>query len=71
MSELVRPGRVEASVAVPEGVLLTRVVVGQGIHLVESVTGLGRVTVKMDIHGDGVLMDKLVYPSLMVLRFTP
>ena len=45
MSQLVRPGRVEASVAVPEGVLLTRVVVGQGIHLLESVTGLGQIVV--------------------------
>ena len=39
MSLLVLPGRVEASLAVPEGVLMTRVVVGQGIHLVELVTG--------------------------------
>ena len=39
MSLLVWPGRVEASLAVPEGMLITRVVVGQRIHLVESVTG--------------------------------
>ena len=69
MSLLVRPGRVEASLAVLEGVLLTRVVVGQGIHLVELVTGLNRVIVKMDVYGDGGFMTKLVYPSLMVLRF--
>ena len=67
MSLLVRPGRVEASLAVPEGVLMTRVVVGRGIHLVELVTGLSRVVIKMDVYGDGILMRKLAYPSLMVL----
>ena len=69
MSQLVRPGRVEASVAVPEGVLLTRVVVGQGIHLVESVTGLGRVTVKMDVHSDGVLSCFLTFVALDIKLF--
>ena len=70
MSLLVRPGRVVLSLAVPEGVLITRLVVDQRIHLVESVTGLSHVFIKMDVYDDGVLMRKLVYPSLMVLRFT-
>ena len=38
MSLLVRPGCVELSLAVLEDVLMTRMVAGQGIHLVEAVT---------------------------------
>ena len=35
----------------------------------ELVTRLNRVIVKMDVYGDDGFMTKLVYPSLMVLRF--
>ena len=63
-------GRVVVSMAVPDGVRVTRVLVDQGVHLAELVAGLSRVLVKMDVYGDGVLMRKLLYPFLMVLRFT-
>jgi len=70
MSLLVRPSTVELSVAVPEGVVVTRLVVGPGVHLREAVTGLSRVLVKLDVYGDVLLWSKLVYPTLVVLRFT-
>ena len=70
MSLLVRPSTVELSVAVPEGVAVTRLVVGPGVHLREAVTGLSRVLVKLDVYGDVLLWSKLVYPTLVVLRFT-
>ena len=70
MSLLVRPSTVELSVAVPKGVAVTRLVVSQGVHLREAVTGLSRVLVKLNVYGDVLLLSKLVYPTLVVLRFT-
>ena len=56
MSLLVRPNQVELSFTVRQGVVLTRVVVYQGIHLREVVTGLNQVLVRIDvaIWGHGV-----------------
>ena len=70
MSLLVRPNHVELSLTVPRGVVVTRVVVHQGITLREAVTGLSRVLVRMDVYGDFVLIRKLSYPTLMVLHFS-
>ena len=70
MCQDVLVGRVVVSMAVPDGVRVTRVLVDQGVHLAELVAGLSRVLAKMDVYGDGVLMRKLLYPFLMVLRFT-
>ena len=70
MSLLVRSNLVELSLTVPQGVVITRVVVHQGIHLREMVTGLSRVLVKMDVYGDLVLIRKLCYQTLMVLHFS-
>ena len=70
MALLVRPNRVELSLTVPRGVVVTRVVVHQGITLREVVTGLSRVLVRMDVYGDIVVVRKLSYPTLMVLHFS-
>ena len=70
MSLLVRPNQVELSFTVRQGVVLTRVVVYQGIHLREVVTGLNRVLVRIDVYGDMVLVRKLSYQTLMVLRLS-
>ena len=69
MSLLVRPSQVELSLAVPEGVVVTRVVVNQGIHLREVVTGLSWVLIKLDVYGDVLLVTRLAYPTLMMLHF--
>ena len=66
MSLLVRPNRVELLLTVPRGVVVTRVVVHQGITLREVVTGLSRVLVRMDVYGDIVVVRKLSYPTLTV-----
>ena len=70
MSLLVRPNRVQLSLTVPRGVIVTRVVVHEGIVLREVVTGLSRVLVRMDVYGDIVVVRKLSYPTLMVLHFS-
>ena len=70
MSLLVRPNRVELSLTVPRGVIVTRVVVHEGIVLREVVTGLSRLLVRMDVYGDIVVVRKLSYPTLMVLHFS-
>ena len=70
MSLLVRPNRVELSLTVPRGVIVTRVVVHEGIVLREVVTGLSRMLVRMDVYGDIVVVRKLSYPTLMVLHFS-
>ena len=70
MSLLVRPNRVELSLTVPRGVIVTRVVVHEGIVLREVVTGLSRVLVRMDVYGDIMVVRKLSYPTLMVLHFS-
>ena len=70
MSLLVRPNCVELSLTVPRGVVVTRVVVHQGITLREVVTGLSRVLVRMDVYGDMVVIRKISYPTLMVLHFS-
>ena len=67
---LVRPNQVELSFTVRQGVVLTRVVVYQGIHLREVVTGLNRVLVRIDVYGDMVLIRKLSYQTLMVLHLS-
>ena len=69
MSLLVRPNRLVLSLTVPQGVMITRMVVNQGIYLRE-VTGLSWVLVKMDVYGDVVLISKLAYQTLLVLRFS-
>ena len=70
MSLLVRPSRVELSLAVPEGVMVTRVIVNQGVHLREAVTGLSRVLIKLEVYGDVLLIARRSYPTLVVLRFS-
>ena len=70
MSLLVRPNRVELSLTVPRGVIVTRVVVHEGIVLREVVTGLSRVLVRMNVYGDIVVVRRLSYPTLMVLHFS-
>ena len=70
MSLLVQPNQVELSFTVRQGVVVTRVVVHQGIHLREVVTGLSQVLVRMDVYGDVVLVRKLSYQTLMVLHFS-
>ena len=70
MSLLVRPNRVELLLTVPQGVVITRVVVHQGVHLREMVTGLSRVLVRMYVYVDIVLIRKLCYQTLMVLHFS-
>ena len=71
MSLLVRLNRVELSLTVPHGVVITRVVVHQGIHLREIVTGLSRVLVKLDVYGDIVVIRRQSYQqTLVVLHFS-
>ena len=70
MSLLVQSNQVELSFTVRQGVVLTRVVVYQGIHLREVVTGLNGVLVRIDVYGDMVLIRKLSYQTLMVLHLS-
>ena len=70
MSLLTEPHEVELSVSVPEGIAMTRVLVERGVYLLEVLLGVGRVTLKLSVYGDVLLLNKTVYPSLIVLRFT-
>ena len=69
MSLLVRPNLVTLTLTVPQGVVVTRVLVNQGIHLRELVSGLSRILVRMNVYGDVLLVSKLVYLTLMAFCF--
>ena len=64
MALLVRPGVVELSMDVPEGVMVTRVVLNQGVHMREIVTRPSRIFMKIDVYGDFLLLSKVVYPTM-------
>lgn len=64
------PYHVELPVLIPGGVSMTRVVVGRGVHVVEVVSGAPPMVMKMNVYSDVLLIDRIVYPSLVVLRFS-
>ena len=70
MSLLTEPHEVVLPVSVPEGIAMTRVLVERGVYLLEVLFGVGRVTLKLNVYGDILLLNKTVYQSLVVLRFS-
>ena len=50
MSVLTEPSQVVLPVSIPEGVPMTRVLVEQGVYLLEVLFGVGRVTVKLNVY---------------------
>ena len=71
MSLLVRPHAVVVPVRMVEGVRLFRLVVGEGVRVTETVTGLGRMTLHLSVYADVLLVDTTIYhTSLMVVRLS-
>ena len=51
----------------PGGVLLTRLVIGVGVHVTQVVAGLNRLTVHMDVYADILVVNTTLYLTLMVI----
>ena len=65
-SLLVRPHRTVLPILMPGGFLLTRLVIGVGVHVTQVVASLDRLTVHMDVYVDILVVKITVYPTLMV-----
>ena len=69
MSLLVHPNQVVLPIRMREGVPLFRLVVGDGVRVTESVTGLGRVTLHLLVYSDVLVVNTTIYhTSLMVVQ---
>ena len=64
----VRPHRVVLPVLLLDGIVLTRLIMGRGVNLVELVTSTERLTIIVDVYSDTLLIDTTVYPTLYVMR---
>ena len=51
-----------------EGILLTRLIMGRGVNLIELVTSTERLTIHVDVYSDTLFVDTTVYPTLYVMR---
>ena len=70
LSIMSQPHRAVLSVLIRDGVLLTRLVVGPGIHITEAVSGAEQLTVHMDIYGSVLVVTIIDYLTLMVVRLS-
>ena len=61
------PHRAVLAILLPEGVrvLLTRLVVGSGVHMTEVVSGINRCTIHMDIYANVLVVRITKYPTLI------
>ena len=67
MSLLVRPKRVVLAFLMSSDIVMTRLVVSEGIRVTQVVAGVGRLTVHMDLYGDVLSVRRTVYPILLVV----
>lgn len=65
---LVHPHVVVLPINLIEGVVMFRLVVGDGVRVTETVGGLGRITLHLLVYADVLVIDTTVYPSLMVVQ---
>ena len=69
MSLLVHPNVVVLPIRMIEGVSLFRLVVGEGVQVIETVTGFGRMTLHLLVYSDILMVDTTIYrTSLMVFQ---
>ena len=54
----------------PGGILLTRLVIGVGVHVTQVVAGADRCTMHMDVYADVLVVMITMYPTLMVVRLS-
>ena len=67
---LVHPHQVVCPVIFPDGVLLLRLVVGDGVRVTQFVNRMGHCTIHVDVYGDTLLIGTTIYPSLMVVQLS-
>ena len=65
MRLLVHPNRVALPVLLSEGILLTRLVIGRGVHVTEVITSIERLIVHVDVYSDILFVDTTVYQTLI------
>ena len=65
MQLLLRPHRVVLPVLMSEGILLTRLIMGRGVNLMELVTSTERLTIHVDVYSDTLFVDTTVYPKYL------
>ena len=70
LSIMSEPHRAVLPVLMRDGVLITRLIVGPGIQIVEVVSGATRLTVHMNIYGHILVVRITNYPILMVVRLS-
>ena len=68
MRLLVRPHWVVLPVLMLEGILLTWLIMGRGVNLIELVTSTERLTIYVDVFSDTLFITTTVYPTLYVMR---
>ena len=67
MSLLVRPKRVVLAFLMSSDIVMTRLVVSEGIRVTQVVAG---VAVHMDLYGDVLSVRRTVYPILLVVHLS-
>ena len=51
-------------------IVMTRLVVSEGIRVTQVVAGVGRLTVHMDLYGDVLSVWRTIYPILLVVHLS-
>ena len=67
---MAHPRRVAFPVIFPEGVLLSRLVVGAGVEVTEVITNVERLIVHAEVYGNVLVVNTDVYPTLIVVRLS-
>ena len=70
LSIMSEPHRAVLPVLMRDGVLITRLIVGPGIQIVEVVSGATRLTVHKNIYGCILVVRITNYPILLVVRLS-
>ena len=70
MSLLVRSHVVNLTFRLPNGVSLTRLVVGAGVLVTEVVNTGERMIINMRVYGDALVVGTTRYPILMVVNLS-
>ena len=62
------PHRAVLPILMRDGILLTRLVVGTGVHITEVVSGGNRLTIHVNVYASVLVVRTMRYPTLLVVH---
>ena len=64
------PHRAVLPILMRDGILLTRLVVGTGVHITEVVSGGNRLTIHVNVYASVLVVGTMRYPTLLVVHLS-